>query len=47
MMDNLAAQYPEVVERLSKLADEKRADLGDKLTGITGTGLREPGRVRE
>ena len=44
---DLAAQYPEVVERLSKLADEKRADLGDRLTGITGTGLREPGRVRE
>jgi arylsulfatase len=44
---DLAAQYPEVVERLSLLADATRADLGDKLTGVTGSGLREPGRVRE
>ena len=42
---NLVAEHPEVVERLSRLADEARADLGDALTGVVGTGVREPGRV--
>ena len=44
---DVAAQFPEVVEQLTRLADAKRAELGDKLTDVTGTGTREPGRVEE
>jgi arylsulfatase len=41
---NVAAQHPEVVKRLTALADAMRADLGDGLTGSDGTERREPGR---
>ena len=44
---DLSSQFPDVVERLSRMADAKRAELGDRLTGVTGTGVREPGRVEE
>ncbi len=44
---DVAAEHPEVVERLTKMADGKRAELGDKLTDIEGTGTREPGRIGE
>lgn len=44
---NVADEYPEVVERLSQLADAKRAELGDALTDVVGTGVREPGRIVE
>ncbi|MFI4875225.1 MAG: sulfatase-like hydrolase/transferase, partial [Blastopirellula sp. JB062] len=37
--------HPEVVARLQKLADEARADLGDRLTKTQASGLRPPGRV--
>lgn len=37
---NLAAEHPEVVSRLSSLAEAARADLGDALTGRKGTGVR-------
>ena len=37
--------YPEVVQRLQQLAQEARADLGDKLLGITGKNVREAGRI--
>ncbi|XZE18615.1 sulfatase family protein [Pirellulaceae bacterium SH449] len=40
---NIAAQHADVVQRLSKLADLMRADLGDSLTETQGSGLREPG----
>jgi arylsulfatase len=43
--ENLLDQYPEVVERLTGLADSMRADLGDELTGVEGSGHREPGRI--
>lgn len=43
---NLASQHPEVVERLSKLAEPLRKDLGDSLTGVEGTGVREAGWVK-
>jgi len=36
--------YPEVVAELKKIADEARIDLGDDLSNITGTNLREPGK---
>ena len=44
---DVAEQFPEVVERLTRLADAKRAELGDKLTDLVGTGMREPGRIAE
>jgi arylsulfatase A len=39
---NLADKYPEIVAKLSKMADEMRADLGDSLTKTPATGAREP-----
>ena len=42
---DVAAQHPDVVERLSGLADSMRAALGDRLTGVTGAEVREPGRI--
>lgn len=41
---NVASKHPDVVERLQKLADNMREDLGDRLTGVTGEGSREPGQ---
>lgn len=43
---NVAAQHPEVVARMKKLADPIRADLGDSLTGVKGSGVREAGWVK-
>lgn len=42
---DVAAEHPEVVERMSQLASAMRADLGDRLTGVDGAGVRRPGRV--
>ena len=42
---NVYDRYPEVVEMLSKAADEARADLGDRLTKSAGTGKRPAGRL--
>ncbi len=44
---NVADAHPEVVKRLSELADAMRRDLGDNLTGIEPTGQREPGRIEQ
>ena len=44
---NVAEQYPEVVERLTELANSKRQELGDALLDIAGTGSRAPGRITE
>ncbi|MEQ8787726.1 MAG: sulfatase [Pirellulaceae bacterium] len=41
---DLAAEHPEVVKQLTALADKKRAELGDSLTGAAGNGLRTPGQ---
>lgn len=38
---------PEVAARLRTLAAAMRKDLGDSATKETGTGVREPGRVKE
>lgn len=43
---NLVEYYPEIVERLEKIANEAREDLGDKLTDDPGKNRREPGRVK-
>lgn len=40
---DVASKHPDVVERLSALADEMRKDLGDN--GIKGTGLRPVGKL--
>ncbi len=42
---NLLEFHPEMVEKLNKLADEAREDLGDDLTGHPGKNRREPGRI--
>ena len=42
---DLAAQHPDVVARIEKLADAMRADLGDSATKQKGSGRREPGRL--
>jgi len=36
-----------VGSQLKKIADQAREDLGDDLTGIPGTGRRQPGRIDE
>ncbi|WP_417731118.1 sulfatase [Rosistilla oblonga] len=40
---NVAAEHPEIVARLSQLADEARADLGD--LGVGGAGQRQRGEL--
>lgn len=42
---DVAAEHPEVVTRLKTLADKARMDLGDKLTGARGSGVRQAGRL--
>jgi arylsulfatase A-like enzyme len=45
--DDRHAAEPDVVARLSAVADEVRADLGDAVTGIDGSGRRLAGRVAD
>lgn len=40
-----AASKPDVVEKLKALMDRARADLGDSLTKVKGTGLRNAGTL--
>ena len=42
---NVADQHPEVVQRLTALANAKRQELGDSLTDTIGAANREPGRI--
>jgi arylsulfatase A-like enzyme len=44
---NLAAQYPDIVNRMNAMADEMRIKLGDSLKGIKGSENREPGKVSD
>lgn len=39
------SEYPEVVERLSKLADTMREDLGDSARNMKGSGIRPAGKL--
>ncbi len=41
---NVAQAHPDVVARMSEFAQQYRQELGDELTGISGTGLRDIGR---
>jgi len=42
---DVSAAHPDVVKRLSDLAETMRADLGDKLQGRKATNARPPGRL--
>ena len=42
---NVAGQYPAVVDSLQAMAAAFRLRLGDQLTGVQGSEVREPGRV--
>ena len=42
---DLSANYPEVVAQLQEYGRQARADLGDELTGVKGSGIRPPGTV--
>lgn len=42
---NMADKHPDIVARLTKLAEEARADLGDSLTKRKGAGVRAAGLV--
>jgi len=44
---NVIEQYPEVVKRLTAIAEAARQDLGDDLTGHKGEGRRAIGSVQE
>jgi arylsulfatase A-like enzyme len=42
---DLSAAHPDVVERLSRLAEAMRGDLGDSLRKVAPSGARPPGRL--
>ncbi len=42
--NDVSSEFPDVVDALTHMADAKRAELGDALTGADGNGVREPGR---
>jgi arylsulfatase A len=42
---DVQAKHPEIVERLSKLAEEMRKDLGDSLLKVKGDGVRPAGQL--
>jgi len=42
---DVAAEYPEVVERMRLAADKMRIELGDSLTGRKGTNQRPAAKV--
>ena len=43
--NDVAAKHPDFVERLLKIAERARADLGDSLTQRTGKGVRPSGKL--
>jgi arylsulfatase A-like enzyme len=43
--NNVAEQHPDVVKRLTALADREREELGESLTKQQGKGVRQPGTV--
>ncbi len=44
---DVAGEHPEVVEKMKKLADAMRAELGDSSTKQKGSGVRQPGRLEK
>lgn len=45
--NNLIDEYPEIVEKLKKIGNKARYELGDRLTEIKGKENRPPGRIGE
>lgn len=43
---NVIDQFPDIVNKLQKVAEKARDDLGDSLTGNKGKNRREPGVIR-
>jgi arylsulfatase A-like enzyme len=44
---DVAAMHPDIVEKISAIADSVRTVLGDRLTGIKGSEVRPVGRIDE
>ncbi len=44
---DVAAEHPDIVEKIKALAERMRADLGDAGPKQKGSGAREPGRIQE
>ncbi len=44
---NVAAEHPEVVERLQRFAEQARDDLGDTLTGRAARRIRSAGKLQD
>lgn len=44
---NLAADRPDIVQRLTLLAEKARDELGDSTTKKVGRGVRQPGKIAE
>ena len=42
---DIASKHPEIVSKISKIADSIRIDLGDRLTGIKGKEVRRVGEI--
>tara|TARA_Y100000588_G_scaffold97985_1_gene106458 strand:- start:5101 stop:6474 length:1374 start_codon:yes stop_codon:yes gene_type:complete len=40
-------EFPDIVERLSKKAEEIRKDIGDEATSVAGKNVRPPGRIKK
>jgi len=43
---NVSADNTAMLTQMQAAADQMRAELGDSLTKVQGSGVREPGRVR-
>lgn len=44
---DVMASFPEIVQELEHVAEEARRDIGDELTGRTGSGVRQIGTVEK
>ncbi len=44
---NVAEHHPQVVDRLTQLAQRMRQELGDSATGQQGEGVRQPGKLAQ
>jgi len=44
---NVFALHPDIISKMTEMADEMRVKLGDSLKGIKGKENREPGKVKE
>jgi arylsulfatase len=42
---DVKANFPDMVSKLKRIAEEARADLGDDIQKVTGRNNREPGRL--